>query len=146
MESNQSFELVGGIARLVLHPISTPLPEIGVVDESSIEVSLECGVASYVERQLLESRQYQVLHTLSFQCEHGNSPFTDTQMQRCLIEGVVADVTLGTGATIRVGWSERFEFASPLRLQSVEFASGETKVDYPLRSWVWSSIDSDTLI
>ncbi|MFI3304889.1 MAG: hypothetical protein R3Y68_00065 [Rikenellaceae bacterium] len=146
MESNQSFELVGGITRVVLHLASTPLPDIGEVGESSFEVTLEAGVASYVERQTLEATLYRVHHTLAFQCEHADSPLDDEQMKLALRDGVVADVTLGTGATIRVGWSERFELAAPLRLQSVEFASGESRVDYPLRSWVWSSIDSDTLI
>lgn len=146
MESNQSYELVGGVARVVMHPASTPLPEIGECGETSVEIPLDVGVASYIERQELVSGQYRVLHKLSFQFEHGESPFTKELTSQLLTKGAIADVTLGTGATIRVGWSSRYEASAPLRLQNMEFTSGERKVDYPLKSWVWCSTDYQTLI
>ncbi|MFI3304174.1 MAG: hypothetical protein SNF68_06010 [Rikenellaceae bacterium] len=146
MESNQYFELVGGITRVVLRLASTPLPELGDEDSSGVDVNLNVGDASYVERQYLDAGQYRVIHTLSFQCEHADAPFSPEQIQRILTCGVVADVTLATGAVIRVGWSERFGVEYPLRLQSLEFSSGGSAVDYPLQSWVWSSTDRETLM
>ncbi len=85
-------------------------------------------------------------HTLTFVTQHGNSPFTNAEMERILHEGAVADVTLATGATIRVGWSAKHNLEAPLQLQLVSFESGERGADYPLKRWVWESLDTTALI
>ncbi len=144
MESENIYGLVGGIANIVLHPATTPLPELG--GDEGMPVALYDRGSSYVEEQILESGLYRVRHTLSFVTKHGDSPFTNPQMLRALRDGVVADVTLASGAQIRVGWSERLGVHAPLRLQQVEFTSGERGTDYPLKKWVWVSEDTLSLI
>ncbi|MFI3259654.1 MAG: hypothetical protein R3Y16_06115 [Rikenellaceae bacterium] len=144
MESTSNFELVGGVTRVVLYPAKTPLPDDA---EGGYVVDLSAGGASYTESRLYSAGQYTVRHTLKFSCEHADSPFTAKELAAVARCGVVADITLSTGASLRVGWSERWGVEFALRLISAEFASGEEATDYPLRTWVWESTDlTDNLL
>ncbi|MFI3328068.1 MAG: hypothetical protein SNH79_03535 [Rikenellaceae bacterium] len=150
MEQYQSnYDLVGGITKVVVHPTGATLPALeegGAEQSSGVRVEIEERGSSYVESREMQDGQYCVRHTLTFVTQHGNGPFTNAQLERALNEGVVADVTLATGATIRVGWSEKHGVEAPLHLQSVAFESGERGVDLPLKKWIWESVDITPLL
>ncbi len=141
MESKSNFELVGGITRAVVHLATTPLPEIGSSDGDGVEISLDLGGNYYTERVDLSEGVYRVVHTLCFSSLPSESPFEATTMSQALAEGIVVDITFASGSTIRVGWSDRYGVEFPLRLESVEFSSGEEVTTYPLHKWTWSSVD-----
>ncbi len=134
---------MGGITQVVMHPIGANLQSL---EDSEMPVMLEERGSSYRESHELREGQYCVRHRLTFVTQHGNGPFTNAQLERALHEGIIADVTLATGATIRVGWSEKHNFEAPLFLQSVEFESGERGADFPLKKWIWESLDTTPLI
>ncbi len=153
MESQNFYELVGGIAAVVLYPTSAPLPAEPTTDLSAIEcdhfaVSMAVGEASYTEKMecMGGAMNFTVRHTLKFQCSHDDAPLDEYCLAKVRNEGVVADIRLGTGLTIRVGWSARYGVQYPLRLTSTTFESGSKPLDYPLRSWVLESVDQSLLI
>ncbi len=146
MESNNYFELVGGVTRAVIYPASTSLPELGEESDLGYELTIDLGSSSYTERLSLESGSRQVLHTFSFETLPRESPFDEKLTNRALREGIVADLTLSSGTIIRVGWSARYGVEFPLRLESADFSSGEAAADYPMQKWVWSSTDRNTLV
>ncbi len=140
-----NYSLVGGITQIVLHPTSTPLPELGTLGDG-YQVPLIVGEASYCEVVSRDDEECIVTHTLTFTGEHQDSPLSSEQFEILVREGAVADVELATGAVIRVGWSTKFGVDYPLRLSKTEFVSGEQRSDYPLKKWVWESCDLERLL
>ncbi len=146
MESNNDFKLAGGITRVVIYPATTPLPELGEESNEGLELTLDLGTSSYTEQVTIESACRKVLHTLSFETLPHEMPLDEALMQRIIREGIIADIWLASGGSIRVGWSSRYGAEFPLRLQSSNFSSGESALNYPLQRWVWSSSDRNSLI
>ncbi len=141
MESQQIYNPTGGIARIVLHPVGTPLPEFG----SGVEVVLEERGASYLEEQVYENGLYYVRHTLTFQTPHGEGPYNPEELKIALRDGVIADVTLSSGLQLRLGWSRDYDTIYPLRLSGVEFTSGDNRLALPSKKWTWCSVDRTAL-
>ncbi len=145
MESEQIYNPTGGITRVVLHPVGTPLPDFGDCSVSGVEVFLEERGASYLEEQIFEDGQYSVRHTLTFCTPHGEGPYAPEALKIALRDGVVADVTLTSGLQMRLGWSRDFDVALPLRLTNMEFTSGDNALALPSKRWVWQSLDRTSL-
>lgn len=133
--------LVGGIAKVVLHHPSSTLPRLGGVARDSLTLSLLASGSSYSESRVDDGELDATKHTLTLAIEPDSLIFDDRAMERAVGSGVVADVTLSTGVHIRVGWSERYGVAFPLRFSSVGYDSGEQISEKPTRKWVLSSVD-----
>lgn len=137
MESNPEFGLVGGISRVVVLPAKTPLP-----GEEGEEIELHFCGSSYEEKQSWTGDQLLVTHSLTLCTPLGMSAIIDPLVRG----GMVAIVTLSSGAEIIVGYSSRHGVDAPLRLTRTELSSGEKRLDYPLKSWFLESQDSVPLI
>ncbi len=145
MESEQIYNPTGGITRIVLHPVGTPLPDFGDCSTSGVEVFLEERGSSYVEEQVVENNQYYVRHTLTFCTPHGEGPYNPETLKVAMRDGVVADVTLSSGLMLRLGWSRDYGCDFPLRLTNMEFTSGENQLALPSKRWVWVATDRTPL-
>ncbi len=145
MESIPKYNLVGGITSVVLHPTTT-LSSEGVASGDGYNVTLCDWGSSYVETLNVQDGLYMVTHKLTFVGYVGEDPIAGERFKAVLREGVVADVVLNSGVTIRVGWSDKYGSAAPLRLVSSELESGEKPIDYPLKKWIWESVDTISLI
>ncbi len=130
-----------------MHPSSSTLPdELLAETEQSITLMLHHEGSLYSEVRSSTNGMYGVQHQLTLVGYHGDEIGDEATMQQALREGVVADVKLNSGAVIRVGWSSKYGVAAPLRLVSSEIITGEKRVDYPLKRWIWESIDMSSLI
>ncbi len=147
MELRSNYLLAGGIAHVVMHPSNSTLPDEPLtVGDSSLTMPLHHEGSSYSELRNCSAGLYTVTHRLTVVGYLGEDMASEEELQALLLSGIVADVKLNSGATIRVGWSSKFGVAAPLRLVSSEVVSGEKRLDYPLRKWVWESTDASALI
>ncbi len=148
MGSTPRTGLVGGIARVVLHHPSSPLPEVGVVcqESGSLLVELLDSGSYYLEERVVDEGLRAIKHTLSLAIDPQSPIFDESAMERAIIDGLVADITLFTGQQFRVGWSERYGVALPLQLSSATYSSGAQLSEAPTRSWVMSCVDTSSHI
>lgn len=144
MESSQNLEIVGGVTKAVLYPTGTPLPEIGGEEECSAActVSLTHSGSQYDEVWVAKNSSRVVKHTLTLVTYQDTPQFSAYRMKTALAQGVVADVTLASGAVIRVGEDTSDDGRYALRLKSVTSSSGEKPLDIPTITWVWESVDA----
>ncbi len=147
MELKSNYLLAGGIAEVVMHPSSSTLPEavLATTDES-FSITLHHEGSSYSEVRGSTHGMYSVRHKLTLVGYMGGDMASEAAVQRVLQQGVVADVRLNSGESVRVGWSEKYGVAAPLRLVSSEILTGEKRLDFPLKTWVWESLDTTALI
>ncbi len=155
MEPKSNFNVVGGITAVVLYPTSASLPDepTTTIDEDSegVVVAVDCGASSYTESVTSDGsfstpNNFLVHHRLELQTLAGEEPLCDPLSQTSFKEGVVLDVTLASGATIRIGYSERHGGDYPARLTSSKFDSGDNALAYPLRTMVFESTDQVVLV
>ncbi len=148
MESTQDLENVGGVTKVVIYPTGTPLPEIGEEEgcsEACVVAIMEKG-SSYSETWLCENSSRVVTHSLSIVTFHDAEICDESQIDNIIRRGITADVTLATGAVIRVGEDDDEDGRYALRLKSVTTLSGSEPLDIPSKTWVWESKDSTPLI
>ena len=133
MTENKFYKPVGGLVRAELFHSS----QVGSVEQlrwgGGVEVGLVDDASSYTEQFSADNRQVSVLHTLTL-CSDRNQAgawFDGEFLRRVAADGVVAKVELATGEQITVGWCKRMGFEQSLRLQSLEFDSGESLSDSP---------------
>ncbi len=146
MESTQNYESMGGVTAVVLYPIETPLAELGALEETTDDItsySIELAEegSKYLEEWLVQGGRMAVQHTLTFVTHHDYSPFSQRERERAVRQGMVADVTLSSGITIRLGATTVDETQYPLRLKSVTADSGDEAIEIPTTTWVWECID-----
>ncbi len=148
MESTNNYTLVGGIATVVMRPPNSTLPDtLFDISDQCLTMDLYHEGSSYVETRSCEEGIYTVRHTLTLVGYLGEELISnDYELPSLLRDGVIADVAFTSGAEIRVGWSKKYGTAAPLRLLSCEVVSGEKRLDYPIKRWVWESLDTTTLI
>ena len=143
MTENKFYKPIGGLVRAELfHP-----SQIGAIEYAlwgtGIEVGLVDDASSYVEQFSADNRQVSVLHTLTL-CSDRNQAqegFDEEFLRRAAADGVVALVELATGEQIKVGWCRRMGFEQALRLEKLEFDSGEGLNDSPRVKLVLSCRD-----
>lgn len=133
MTENKFYKPVGGLVRAELFHSS----QLGSIEYAlwgtGIEVGLVDDASSYVEQFSADNRQVSVLHTLTL-CSDRNLAsewFDEEFLRRVAADGVVALVELATGEQIKVGWCKRMGFEQALRLDSLEFDSGQGLNDSP---------------
>ncbi|MBQ3148236.1 MAG: hypothetical protein IJB87_02605 [Alistipes sp.] len=133
MTENKFYKPVGGLVRAELFHTS----QIESIDQlkwgAGVEVALVDDASSYVERFSADNRQVSVLHTLTL-CSDRNLAqqwFDGEFLRQVAADGVVALVELATGEQLTVGWCRRMAFEQALRLNSLEFDSGQGLNDSP---------------
>ena len=143
MTENKFYKPVGGLVRAELFHTS----QIESIDQlkwgAGVEVALVDDASSYVEQFSADNRQVSVLHTLTL-CSDRNQAqewFDEEFLRRAAADGVVALVELATGEQIKVGWCRRMGFEQALRLEKLEFDSGEGLNDSPRVKLVLSCRD-----
>ncbi len=148
MKSTNNYTLAGGITAAVMRPPNSTLPdELLDLSDQCFTMKLYHEGSSYVETRSCDEGIYTVRHTLTLVGYLGEDLISsDYELQSIMRDGVVADIALCSGAEIRIGWSKKYGTAAPLRLVSCEIISGEKRLDYPMKKWVWESIDTSTLI
>ncbi|MFI3270163.1 MAG: hypothetical protein SNG14_07600 [Rikenellaceae bacterium] len=147
MELRSSNQLTGGIAEVVMHPTPSTLPdELLTKTDDSLSLSLHHEGSTYSEVRSCTNGMYSVRHQLTVVGYLGEGLDSEAAVQQLLKGGVIADVRLNSGAVIRVGWSVKYGSAAPLRLITSETATGEKRLDYPLKRWVLESTDTSSLI
>ncbi len=143
------YDLRGGVTRVVLYPIGVDLPQFpqyNELDSSAVDVPLDLAGSSYNEQVEVSDGRMLVTHRLSLVTLHGDEIFTAAYLDRVVREGVVADVELTSGASIRLGWSERYGTQYPLRLLRSEFDSGTQDSDIPSKRWVFECADHAAIV
>ncbi len=141
MESSQNFELVGGITDVVIYPAGAPLPEaVGELTADALPIAIAERSSKYSEEWSCRSSSRAIHHTLQYVTTNDQESLSQSEIEAAMLHGVVADVTLASGANIRVG------LTYTLRLKSVSFTSGTEPTDTPQRVWVWECTDTTPLL
>lgn len=109
---------------------------------------MECRIledeSAFVERLTADSGVFAVRHTLSVVADRNlaeawlGAPFLEES--RC--GGFVAQVTLNDGRRLLAGYSKRFGGEQPLRIRSIEVASGRRPAERPTVTLVLENLDT----
>lgn len=131
---------------MVIYPAGTPLVEATADNQEELmeaawPITIMERTAKYVEEWTCRNSSRAVQHRLTYTTQHGVETLSDGQIDWVMRHGVVADLTLASGAVIRVGGN-----GFSLRLKSVDFSSGSVPLDVPQKIWVWESTDTTPLI
>lgn len=148
MTENLAYKPVGGIIRAELFAVGGLNSAQEMVQGAGISVSLMDDGSSYEESISAQGLPVSVNHTLTL-CSDRNLAsgwFDEEFLQRAAIEGLAALITLSTGESLLLGWSEKFGFEQALRLSELRFESGQRPNDSPRVKLVLSARDTHSAL
>lgn len=137
MES--TYRPLGGIAALTLGVASQSEAAL-TLPQTGVEITLLEDRSTYTESIEWVGSSKSVKHTLRV-VTWAEYELPDT-LVAALTHGFVALVTLNSGATHCVGWSEYAAGDRPLRLVSCSVGSGEKPASRGCKEWLFESVDS----
>lgn len=134
-----SYKPVGGVRSVSLHTANT----VGINKEGLV-VELAEDRSSYHQRLRVDDGVLLVEHTLTLVAYVDNAaPWLEQSfIDRTILEGVVAKVTLNSGEQKSVGHSDKMLFEQPMRLRSVEIDSARSAAEIPTVKIVLYSEDT----
>ena len=141
MTNLRRYRPIGGVTAAKLFPVSELDSVEDVAKGGGIEVELLDDGSCYEETISAEQGLVSVRHTLTLcaQVDKAGEWMDADFLQRCATEGVVACVGLASGEELRLGWSPKFGFEQALRLDKLNFHSGDEPNTPPsLRLTLWS--------
>lgn len=126
MAENISYKPVGGITRARLYAVGECSSLEEVLATEPAEVSLKESASHYEERFSVECGRVSVQHTLTLIAPvEQAAAWLDEDFQRTAAsEGVVALISLASGEELTIGWSERLEQESSLRIAAMLYDTG----------------------
>lgn len=146
------YKPVGGVESATLYPadavtsalFSSRSCEVQFSGEG-VEVELVDDLSSLEEASKHPYGVQKVSHRLTLVADRnkGEAWLDEEFIERCSIEGVVAEVHLCDGRTMLVGYSAHFSDEQPLRLESLTYNSGCSLHDTPTLSLKLVSEDSE---
>ena len=131
--TEKRFKPVGGVAHAELFAVHSLGGVEDIVSGQGVAVPLMDDGSHYDEQIEASGLPVSVEHTLTL-CSDRNLAqqwFDGEFLRQVAADGVVALVELATGEQLTVGWCRRMAFEQALRLNSLEFDSGQGLNDSP---------------
>ncbi len=144
MTEVKRYKPVGGIISAELFTVGDKVSVEELVAGQGVEVELADDGSEYEEIASADNSPVSVQHTLTLCSTRpcAEAWFDEEFLQRTAIEGLAARVTMATGESLTLGWSERFGFEQALRLRSLRFQSGSRPNSSPTVVLTLSSHDT----
>ncbi|MFI3318940.1 MAG: hypothetical protein SNH88_07115 [Rikenellaceae bacterium] len=120
--------------------------DITSLEQSAIAIPIRPDLCSYSESVSFAGGRAKVEHTLKLCTDIDVDLLAYDDLAEATSYGLVAFITLYSGVKIRVGYSPLLRMERMLSLTSISSESGSSKVDYPLKSWLFSSFDDQILL
>ena len=148
MTEQKSYKPIGGVLKAELYAVGGLASIEDAVQGGGIEVELKDDGSCYEELFLSDTGLVSVQHTLTLAASRNDAgQWLDVRFrEECAAEGVVARVTLSTGESLLIGWSNRFGFEQALRLKQMLFSSGRKPTDEPCVVLTLQSQDTQSAI